>query len=176
MRRIRVPHDQRCERVRFHLAEQVQSVEALQVVEAVAVLQALHLVLEHELEGRAQHAAEGHDFFGEATDPQIDRIEATERTARIGTGGVEEVEPILFVKRGYWPQHVETDIIDQNLDCVPLPPICWISILSPCPTRAAAIGAVWNITSTEPPLTGETPMSADANTVPSSATRRATPL
>ena len=115
MRRVCIAHDHGGEGVVLHFAEQVQSVEPLQVVEAVAVLQVLHLVFEDEVEGRAQHAAEGHDFFGEATDPQIDRIEATERTARISTRGVEEVEPVLFVKRGYWPQHVETDIIDQNL-------------------------------------------------------------
>ena len=72
MGRIRVAHDHGGERVVLHFAEQMQAVEPLQVIEAVGVLQILHLVFEDEVEGRAQHAAEGHDFFGEATDPQVD--------------------------------------------------------------------------------------------------------
>ena len=78
MRRVGVAHDHGGEGVAFHLAEQVQAVEPLQVVEAVAVLQALHLRLEDEVEGRAEHAAERHDLFGKAADPQIDVVEAAE--------------------------------------------------------------------------------------------------
>ncbi len=37
----------------------MQAIEALQVVEAVTVLQLFHLHFEDEVEGRAQHAAEG---------------------------------------------------------------------------------------------------------------------
>ena len=84
----------RSEGIAFHLAEEVQAVEALQVVEAVAVLQALHLRFEDEVEGRAEHAAERHDLFGKAADPQIDVVEAAERAAGVGAGGVEEVEPV----------------------------------------------------------------------------------
>ena len=91
MGRVGVAHDHGCEGVVLHLAEQVQAVEALQVVEAVAALQLLHLDFEDEVEGRAEHAAEGHDLFGQAADPEIDVVEAAERAAGIGAGGVEEV-------------------------------------------------------------------------------------
>ncbi len=73
----------------------MQAVEALQVVEAVAVLQLLHLRFEDEVEGRAEHAAERHDLFGEAADPQIDLLEAAELTPPAsGAGAVQEVEPV----------------------------------------------------------------------------------
>ena len=80
MRRVGVAHDHLGEGVVLHLAEQMQAVEPLQVVEAVAVLQLLHLHFEDEVEGRAQHAAERHDLFGQAADPQIDVVEAAQRT------------------------------------------------------------------------------------------------
>ena len=63
MRRVGVAHDHGGEGVVLHLAEQMQAVEALQVVEAVAVLQLLHLHFEDEVEGRAEHAAERHDLL-----------------------------------------------------------------------------------------------------------------
>ena len=63
MRRVGVAHDHGGEGIVLHLAEQMQAVEALQIVEAVAVLQLLHLHFEDEVEGRAQHAAEGHDLL-----------------------------------------------------------------------------------------------------------------
>ena len=93
MRRVGVAHDHGGEGVVLHLAEQMQAVEALQVVEAVAALQLLHLHFEDEVEGRAQHAAERHDLFGQAADPEIDVVEAAERAAGVGAGGVEEVQP-----------------------------------------------------------------------------------
>ena len=64
MGRVGIAHDQRGEGVVLHFAEQMQAVEALQVVEPIAVLQLFHLHFEDEVEGRAQHAAEGHDLFG----------------------------------------------------------------------------------------------------------------
>ena len=63
----------------LHLAEEVQTVEPLQIVEAVAALQVLHLHFEDEVERRAEHAAERHGLFGEAADPEIDVVEAAER-------------------------------------------------------------------------------------------------
>ncbi len=66
------------EGVVLHLAEQMQSVEPLQVVEAVAALQVFHLHFEDEVEGGAEHAAERHDLLGEAADPEIDVFEAAE--------------------------------------------------------------------------------------------------
>ena len=78
MRRVGVAHDHRGEGVVLHLAEQVQTVEPLQVVEAVAALQFLHLDLEDEVERRAQHAAERHGFLGKAADPEIDILEPAE--------------------------------------------------------------------------------------------------
>ena len=95
MRRIGVPHDHGGEAVVLHFAEQVQTVEPLQIVEAVAALQVLHLRLEHELEGRAEHAAERHRLFGKAADPQIDAVEAAKPVGRaIGAGAIQEVEPV----------------------------------------------------------------------------------
>ena len=64
------------EGVGLHLAEQVQTVEALQIVEAVGVLQLLHLDFEDEVEGRAEHAAERHVLLGQAADPEVDVLEA----------------------------------------------------------------------------------------------------
>ena len=92
MRRVGVAHDHGGEGIVLHFAEQMQAVEPLQVIEAITVLQLLHLHLEDEVEGRAQHAAEGHDFFGKSADPQIDVVQAAERSAGIGVGRVEEID------------------------------------------------------------------------------------
>ena len=83
MRGIGVAHDHAGKGVVLHFAEQVQAVEALQVIEAVAALQVLHLHFEDEVEGGAEHAAERHDLLGEAADPQVDIVEAAKRTAGI---------------------------------------------------------------------------------------------
>ena len=79
----------------------MQPVEPLQVVEPVAVLKLFELDFEHEVEGRAQHAAERHDLFRQAADPEIDVVETAEAVVvRAGavcsvvTGGVEEVEAV----------------------------------------------------------------------------------
>ena len=72
----------------------MQAVEPLQVVEAVAVLELLELNFKHEVEGRAQHAAERHDLFGQTADPEVDIVEAAERAAGVGAGGVEEGEAV----------------------------------------------------------------------------------
>ena len=77
----------------------MQAVEALQVVEAVAVLQLFELDFEHEIEGRAQHAAERHDLFGEAADPEIDVVEAAQRAAGVDAGGVEEGQAVGSERR-----------------------------------------------------------------------------
>src|SRR5215468_2324514 len=77
-----------------------------EIVEAVAVLQMLKLRLEHELERRAQHAAERRDRLGEAADPQVDRAKAgccdavevlgrvNQAVVRPGACAVKEVETI----------------------------------------------------------------------------------
>ena len=62
MRGVGVRHHQFGERVLLELGAEVQARGARQVVEAVAALQVLELGLEHEIEGRAQHAAERHDL------------------------------------------------------------------------------------------------------------------
>ena len=82
------------ELVVLELRGQVQVCKARQVVEAVAVLQVLHLHFEHEVEGGAQHAAEGHLLLGKATDPEVDGVQAAERAAGIRVLGVEEVQTI----------------------------------------------------------------------------------
>ena len=79
MRRVGVRHDQLGERVVLQLGEEVQARGALQIVEPVAVLQLLELVLEHEVEGRAQQAAERHLLLGQAADPEVDVVETGRR-------------------------------------------------------------------------------------------------
>ena len=114
VRRVGVAHDHGGEGVVLHLAEQVQAIEALQVVEAVAALQLLHLDFEDEVEGRAEHAAEGHDLFGETADPEVDKIQTTE-IAGVLSGAVEEILPILLIEGCQRPQDIELDVINQDL-------------------------------------------------------------
>src|SRR5262245_11038908 len=61
MRDIGVGHHQLGERVVLQLDAEVHAGGAVQIIEAVAVLQILKLGLEHELERRAEHAAERRD-------------------------------------------------------------------------------------------------------------------
>ena len=91
---VGVEADHLGEGVVLHFGQQMQPVEPLQVVEPVAVLQLLQLDLEDEVEGRAQHAAERHDLFGEAADPEIDVVEAAQRAAGVDAGGVEEGQAV----------------------------------------------------------------------------------
>src|SRR5262249_35423262 len=49
----------------------------------------LHLVFEHEVEGRAEQTAERGDLFGQATDPEIDAAETGGRDAVEVLGGVD---------------------------------------------------------------------------------------
>ena len=76
MGRVGVRHDQLGERVELQLGAEVEPGGALQIVEAVAVLQLLELVLEHEVEGRAEQAAERHLLLGQAADPEVDVVDA----------------------------------------------------------------------------------------------------
>ena len=96
--RVGVRHDHLGERVVLELGEEVEPRGAIQVVEPVAVLQILELGLEHEVEGRAEHAAERHLLLGQAADPQVDIVEAGVVTPFAplgpGAGAVEEVEPV----------------------------------------------------------------------------------
>ncbi|MNY06734.1 hypothetical protein D3C86_1395050 [compost metagenome] len=107
-----VGHDQLGERVAFKLGIHRQASGTLQVVEAVAVLQFFQLVLEHEVEGRAEHAAERGFLFGQTADPQVNGIDASDshtpqvvgsaqhairagqRYVGKGTGAVEEVQAV----------------------------------------------------------------------------------
>ena len=98
MGRVGVGHHQLGERVRLELAPEVEARGPLQVVEAVAVLQLLHLGLEHEVEGGAQEAAEGHLLLGEAADPEVDVVDAGRgdagRQVGIAAGRVQEGEAV----------------------------------------------------------------------------------
>ena len=60
----------------FELGAETQPVGALQIVEPVAVLQLLELVLEHEVEGRAEQPAERRLLLGETADPEVDVVDA----------------------------------------------------------------------------------------------------
>ena len=78
-----VAHHDVGECVGLEVVEEVRALRAGQIVHAVAELQALHLELEHVVEGRAQHAAELGALLGEAADPQVDEIEAAAVSAGI---------------------------------------------------------------------------------------------
>ncbi|MCY1268022.1 hypothetical protein D9M68_98730 [compost metagenome] len=109
---IAVEHDQLGKGVVLKLSAEVQARDTRQVVETVAVLQRLHLGFKHEVERRTEHAAEWHFLLGEATDPEIDIVEARDRHARHvvcgtqhailaglrhvgpGTGAIEEVQAV----------------------------------------------------------------------------------
>ena len=95
VRRVGIAHDHGGEGVVFHLAEQVQTVEALQIVEAITTLQPLHLRFEDEVERRSEHAAERHDLLGQAADPEIDILESAQAVS-IGALRVEEVEGVCL--------------------------------------------------------------------------------
>ena len=96
---VRIEADHLGEGVVLHFGEQMQPVEPLQVVEAVAVLQLFELDFEHEVEGRAQHAAERHDLFGQAADPEVDIVEAAQRAVGVGARGVEEGQAVGVERR-----------------------------------------------------------------------------
>src|SRR5262249_59098110 len=100
-----VRHGQLGKWVVLELVDKIELGEGGQIVEAVTVLQVFQLVLEHEVEGRVQLAAERHDLLGQAADPQVDVVDAGDgnvvermryavgtNRARPGAGAVEEVE------------------------------------------------------------------------------------
>ena len=96
-----VAHHDVGEGVGLEIVEEVRALRTGQIVHPVAELQGLHLVLEHVVEGRAQHAAELGALLGQAADPQIDQIEAATSVVvrpgsirRPGAGCIEEVEAI----------------------------------------------------------------------------------
>ena len=73
--RIGMAHHQLGEGVVLHLGEEVEAIQARQVVETIAVLQRLHLRLEDEVEAGTEHAAEGHDLLGQTADPEVDVVD-----------------------------------------------------------------------------------------------------
>ena len=103
MRGRGVGHDQLGERVAFQFGIHRQASGTLQVVEAVTVLQFFQLVLEHEVEGRAEHAAERSFLFGQAADPEVDGIDARDRHSLQIVGSPQH--PILAGPRHVGPGH-----------------------------------------------------------------------
>ena len=95
VRAVGVALDHLGERVALELGAQVHAGRAGQVVEPVTVLQVLQLRLEDVVEGAAQQAAEQVGHLGEATDPQVDVVEAggghAVGVARPGAGAEHEV-------------------------------------------------------------------------------------
>lgn len=91
---IGVGHDNAREEVVLHLGEHVQTGQALQVVETVGILQSLHLRLEDEVEGGAEHAAEGHDLLGQAADPEVDGVDPGSGRRTIEEGGTVDASTI----------------------------------------------------------------------------------
>ena len=55
------------------------------------VLQLQHLGAEHVGKAGAQHSAEGLEFFGQTAQPEIHIFQATEGSAGVDPGGVEEI-------------------------------------------------------------------------------------
>ncbi|GJE45664.1 hypothetical protein AEGHOMDF_4864 [Methylobacterium soli] len=87
------------EGVVLQFVEEVEALDARQVIEAVGVLEVLELQLEDEREGRAQHAAEGHLLLGHAADPEVDLVEAAE-IGRVGPGAVQEGLAVGLLETG----------------------------------------------------------------------------
>ena len=94
MRRVGVAHDHGGEGIVFHLAEQMQAVEPLQVVEAVAVLQISICISKTKLKVEPSMPPNG---MISSARPPIQRstlFEAAERASGIGACGVQEVEAV----------------------------------------------------------------------------------
>ncbi|RDL46741.1 hypothetical protein BLJAPNOD_06400 [Ensifer sp. M14] len=105
---VGVAPDQIGEAVAFQFVEQVLALCAAQIVEAVTVLQVLDLQFEHVGEGGAEHAAERHQSFGKAPDPEIDLVETGFRV-RPATGRVEIIKAFLTLG-GRLPGNAEDQI------------------------------------------------------------------
>ncbi len=111
---IGVEHDQLGKGVVLQFGAEVHARGARQVVEPVAVLQGFQLGLEDEVEAGAEHAAEWHLLLCQATDPEVDIIDAGHghpadviggagdavRAGQchvgIGAGAVEEVQAVRW--------------------------------------------------------------------------------
>ena len=78
------------ERVALELGAQVHAGRAGQVVEPVAVLELLQLRLEDVVEAGAQQATEQVGHLGEATDPEVDVVQARDG---VSVGGVRPGVP-----------------------------------------------------------------------------------
>ncbi len=108
-----VLHDQLGERVGLDLAAEVDALDARQVVEPVAILQVLELVLEDEVERRAEQAAEQVLLLGQAADPKIDVVEPCDRTCAPLRMHGERIGEIVSVG----PQAVH-EIVSVLVGCV----------------------------------------------------------
>ncbi|MCY1401926.1 hypothetical protein D9M71_170530 [compost metagenome] len=97
---IGIGHHHLGEGVVFQLGEEVHARRAFEVVEAVAVLEFLHLVLEHEVEGRAQQATERHLPFGQATDPQVDVVDPGDSRIAVEEGQAIRRSPVPTKDQG----------------------------------------------------------------------------
>ena len=83
------------ELVVLQLSREVQVGEASEVVEAVSILQLLHLHFEHEVEGGAEHATEGHRLLEQSTHPEINVIQTTQvGVVGVVAAGIQEIEAI----------------------------------------------------------------------------------
>ncbi|ELS26771.1 hypothetical protein ppKF707_2358 [Metapseudomonas furukawaii] len=95
---VGVQHHQLGEGVVLQLGAEMHACGTRQVIEAVGVLQGLQLGLEDEVEGGAEHAAEGHLLFRQATNPEVHRIQAGDGDAVGATGpgarAVQEIQAI----------------------------------------------------------------------------------
>ncbi|MNM44977.1 hypothetical protein D3C81_558860 [compost metagenome] len=104
---VAVEHHQIGERIVLKFSAEVESRGAGQIVQTVAILQVFQLGFEDEVEARTQQAAKGHFLLGQATDPEVDGVQAGDghviggvqnavRTGVAGpdTGTVQEVQAI----------------------------------------------------------------------------------
>ena len=91
---VGVADDHRRKGVVLQFADHVHPVGPAEVVEPVSVLQVFHLALEHKPKGRAQHATEGHDGFGQAADPELDIVD-TGFCSGPNACSVDKVKPVI---------------------------------------------------------------------------------
>ena len=98
--------DHFAERIALQLREQVQARGPGQVVQPITVLQIFELILEHIVEGAAQQPAEQARLLGEATDPQVDGVQAGggDAAGRAGPCSGAEHE-VRRIRRRLVPHH-----------------------------------------------------------------------
>ena len=129
------------ERICLELGIEVHARGALEIIEPVTVLQLLQLVLEHEVEGRAQQAAERRDLLGQAADPEIDAVKTRDRHIVRGAGMAVRAQlfaqaPVLLRKSS---RSVGASIVTPSAS-VTADPVRWQGRAARWPSSVVAAG------------------------------------